>query len=149
MAIDDLYEEDFYLWTQAQAEALRKRGAGGNAIDYDRLAEEVADLGKSEFREARSYVARIIEHLFKLAWSQREEPRGGWKAEIVRFRLDAEAAFTPTIRRKVEADLERLHEASAKAVALQFDALEPDAPRDAILRWTLPQILGERDDPIA
>jgi hypothetical protein len=148
MAIDDLYDRDFYLWTQAQADALRRRGAGGNAIDYDRLAEEVTDLGKSEFREARSFVARIIEHLFKLAWSQRSEPKPGWKAEIVRFRLDAEAALTPTIRGKVEAELERLHAAAARAAALQFEAMEPDAPCDQGLRWTLPEILGEADDPI-
>ncbi len=143
MTIDDLYETDFYVWAKTQAEALRARGRGANALDYDRLAEEVEDLGKSEYREARSYVARIIEHLFKLAWSQNAAPRNGWRAEIVRFRLAVEAVLTPTIRRKVEEELERLHTASAEATALQFADLEPDAVCDASLRWTLPQILGE------
>ena len=143
MTIDDLYETDFYVWAKTQAEALRARGRGANALDYDRLAEEVEDLGKSEYREARSFVARIIEHLFKLAWSQAASPRNGWKAEIEQFRRELEAALTPTIRRKVDAELERLHGSAAKAMALQFADQEPDVARDASLRWTLAQILGE------
>jgi hypothetical protein len=150
MSAADLYEDDFYLWTQGQAAALRAHGRGGNALDYERLAEEVEDLGKSDYRESRSYVLRILEHLYKLAWSQRAEPRGGWRAEIVTFRVALEDALTPTIRRKIEEDgLERLHEVAAKAAGLAFDTMEPEAQRDPALRWTMAQILGEADDPIA
>ena len=143
MELDDLYEQDFYAWAMQQADALRSRGRGANALDYDRLAEEVEDLGKSEFREARSYTARIIEHLLKLAWSQNEDPKDGWRSEIVQFRRELRGALTATIRRKVEAELEDLHESAAEAMELQFRRAEPGAPRDPSLRWTLPQILGE------
>jgi hypothetical protein len=44
----DLYETPFLLWTQAQAEALRRRMRGGGRIDWERVAEEVEDLGEAE-----------------------------------------------------------------------------------------------------
>jgi hypothetical protein len=146
MSHADRYEQDFALWAQTEAEKLRARSA--NALDYDRLAEEVEDLGKGEWRAARSYVARIIEHLMKLAWSNADEPRRGWRAEIIRFRRDLEATLTPTIRAKVEGELERLHVSAAAAVAEDFADREPNAATDADLRWTLPEILGETDDPL-
>ncbi len=68
MAIDDLYERDFYVWTQEQAAALRaaaKAGGRSNAVEWERLAEEVEDLGKRDLREARSYIALIIEQMLK------------------------------------------------------------------------------------
>lgn len=144
MAIDDLYDRDFYVWTQKQAAALRAAAnAGGrsSAVEWERLAEEVEDLGKSEFREAASHVSLIMEHMLKLEWSRRDEPRGGWRAEIIRFRANLERVLTPTLRAKVEAELEKLHVTAAKAAAASF---EPDAPRDETLRWTLDVVLGDR-----
>jgi len=42
-----LYDDDFYAWTQEQAELLR-RGGGASALDIEHIAEEIEDLGKSE-----------------------------------------------------------------------------------------------------
>lgn len=142
----DLYDEDFYVWTQEQAAALRAAGqAGGrsNAVDWERLAEEVEDLGKRDLREARSYVARIIEHLMKLAWTKREEPKAGWRAEIVRFRGVLEDVLTASLLNAIETDLERLHQRALRDALASFDMHEPDASRDESLRWSLSEILGE------
>jgi hypothetical protein len=144
MAIGDLYEDDFYVWTQEQAAALRaaaKAGGRSNTVDWERVAEEVEDLGKSEYREVASYVTRIIEHFFKLAWTRREEPKAGWLAEIDLFRLNLEASLTTSLRAKVEADLERLHRIAAKQATISFLQHEPDAPRDETLRWMLGEVL--------
>ncbi|MDX2234988.1 MAG: DUF29 domain-containing protein [Hyphomonadaceae bacterium] len=146
MAIDDLYERDFYVWTQEQAAALRAAGkAGGrsNAVDWDRVAEEVEDLGKSEYREAANYVTRILEHFFKLAWTQREEPKDSWRAEIDVFRLNVEECLTASLRAKVDADMERLHRIAAKQATVSFLKHEPEAARDETLRWTLDDVLGD------
>ena len=50
----DLYDEDFYAWTQQQAEALRTHFKGDNRLDVEHLAEEVEDLGKSELQAVES-----------------------------------------------------------------------------------------------
>ena len=149
MAIDDLYEQDFYVWTQEQAAALRaaaKAGGRSNAVDWERLAEEVEDVGKSEYREAGSLITRIVEHLLKLNWTQRDEPKGGWRAEIIHFRARLRRTLTPSLRAKMIAELEIIHLDAIQVAEISFDTHEPGAPRDATLRWSLPQILGEEDD---
>ncbi|KAF0178091.1 MAG: DUF29 domain-containing protein [Hyphomonadaceae bacterium] len=146
MAIDDLYDRDFYVWTQEQAAALRaaaKAGGRSNAVEWERVAEEVEDLGKRDLREASSYVALIIEHMLKLAWTRREEPKGGWRAEIIRFQGVLELVMTATLRAKIEADMERLHRIATRDAKASFDVHEPDTPRDETLRWTLEEVLGD------
>ena len=44
--LGDLYEEDFYLWTERQAEQLRARRFA--EVDMENLTEEVEALGRSE-----------------------------------------------------------------------------------------------------
>jgi hypothetical protein len=105
---DDLYDRDFYAWTQVQAQALRARRSGDNALDFDNLAEEIEDVGKSEFRACQSYVERILEHLVKLEFVGPPEAIPGYKREIRAFRRNLERALTPTIERKVRAQLGEL-----------------------------------------
>ncbi len=152
MAIDDLYETDFYLWTKAQAEALRAAGQGkrgSNAVEWERVAEEVEDMGKRDLRAARSFVALIIEHLLKLQATQRIEPRGGWQAEIIRFRGELEDGLTASIRNAIEADLDALHVRAARAAEKAFSTEEPGVSVNANARWSLAEILGEENDPLA
>lgn len=154
MTVADLYDEDFYLWTQAQAEALRaearRRGGGSNAIDWEHLAEEVGDLGKSDLRECLSRTGTIIEHLLKLATSQKSEPRAGWRVAIKTQRAQLRRVLTESLRQKVTAELDTLHTEARDIVATAFSGEEPDAPPvDAALSWSLAEILGEEGDPIA
>ena len=61
------YDEDFYAWTQYQAEVLRSMPCDDNRFDREHVAEEIEDLGKSERDAVRSQVRRILVHLLKLA----------------------------------------------------------------------------------
>jgi len=44
----DLYDYDFFLWTQEQAAALRRAKDSNLPLDWENLAEEIESLGKSE-----------------------------------------------------------------------------------------------------
>jgi hypothetical protein len=48
-----LYEEDFVRWTEEQSRALRKASQSrvNLALDWQNLAEEIDDLGRSVRRE--------------------------------------------------------------------------------------------------
>lgn len=147
----DLYDSDFYLWTQAQAEALRAAGKGkrgSNAVEWERVAEEVEDMGKSDIHAAESLTAQILIPLYKLAWTKREEPKGHWESEIVTLRGNLQRKLTPSIRNKVAADLDGLHAEAAEAARRAFKSDEPTAPTDNAPHWSLAQILGEEDDPL-
>lgn len=143
-----LYDTDFYLWTQAQAAALRAHAGSDKTLDYDRLAEEIEDLGKSDYRAVASAVRLILEHLYKLHATRRRESLGHWVGEVQNFRLDLAQKLTPTIERTVRTDLERLHEQAAKVAAKKFSFDEPEATIDPSLRWTSNEIMGEANDPL-
>ena len=98
----ELYDEDFYAWTEQQAKALRTHFEGDNRIDAEHLAEEVEDLGKSELHAVESYIENVIEHLLKLDYSGWTEARAHWRAEVDAFRGSIERKITPRIRRQVE-----------------------------------------------
>ena len=84
----DLYDRDFYAWTQRQAKALRRWAASRPNLDLDlaHIAEEIADLGKEQRNALRSWTVRIIEHLLLLEHSPAQEPRRHWTREIIGFR---------------------------------------------------------------
>ena len=145
---NDLYEQDFYLWTQAQAEALRTHGAS-NRIDWDAVAEEVDDMGKRELRAVQSLVIRIIEHPHKLRSTKIDEPRAHWRKEIRAFRHQVTERLTPGLRAKLEQEIDHLHMRGAIEAERwlhhdehDFDLIDPNR------RWSLPEILGEADDPV-
>jgi hypothetical protein len=125
----DLYDEDFYAWTQEQAEALRTHFKGDNRIDVEHLAEEVEDLGKSELHAVESFVEQIIAHFLKLDYSGQAAPRSHWRAEIVNFRQNAARKVTPSIRRAVERKLDELYRGGRQVAAAGALAHEPDLIR--------------------
>ena len=125
----DLYDEDFYAWTQQQAEALRTHFKGDNRIDVEHLAEEVEDLGKSELHAVESFVENVIEHLLKLDYSGWVEARNHWRAEVDAFRASIERKITPRIRQQVETELEALYERARRGAARSLHQREPDLLR--------------------
>lgn len=78
MPIDDLYEQDYYAWTKAQAQALRARGAGGNAFDYDRQAGEREVLGSEQLHACEGSITQILAHFLKITHSASEAPQKEW-----------------------------------------------------------------------
>jgi hypothetical protein len=102
MAPDTLYDEDFYAWTQRQAELLRALAPPGNELDLEHIAEEIEDLGRSDLRAARSLCQHIIEHFLKLEYSGLEEPAEHWRDEIVEWRLQLEQILTRSIAAKLD-----------------------------------------------
>ncbi len=97
-----LYDDDFYAWTQEQAELLRRLPVISNRLESLLIAEEIEDLGKSELRTAQSLCEHIIEHLLKLEFSGLEEPSGHWRDEIVEWRLQLEKTLTRSIEAKLD-----------------------------------------------
>jgi len=67
----ELYNADYYTWAMTNAELLKEGRV--NEIDYINLSEEVKDLGISEYKELRSYLANLLSHLYK--WDNQPELR--------------------------------------------------------------------------
>ena len=82
-----LYDADWYTWATEQARALRRRDF--EAIDWDNLIEEVADLGKAQEHAWESLCARTIQHLQLIErWGWRSpDTLNHWMVEVRAFRL--------------------------------------------------------------
>jgi hypothetical protein len=59
----DLYNHDFYAWTQQQAALLRDEKT--QALDYANLAEEIESLGRSDKRELGNRRQILVRHLLQ------------------------------------------------------------------------------------
>ena len=97
-----LYEEDLLAWSRQQSEALRSAARTGSnqGLDWENLAEEIEDLGKSQRRELSSEMRRIVLHLVKLQLSPSVDPRPKWRASIRDARAKIEYLLTesPSLR---------------------------------------------------
>jgi hypothetical protein len=84
--MNNLYEQDFNLWTEQMAIAIRERNVID--MDWDNLLEEIDDMSKSEKRSLESYLERLIEHILKLQYWESEYQRNyrHWRAEVTNFR---------------------------------------------------------------
>lgn len=142
---DELYERDFYTWTQEQAARLRAL-AGHNAIDAEHVAEEIADLGQERRDATQSNLERCLEHLVKLAASPATAPEGTWTSEARTFAKHARRKFSPGMRRHLDLDA-----AWADAVASARDQLSdygetPDIAAVGPCPFTLDELLDPAFD---
>jgi hypothetical protein len=145
------YDEDFVVWSEQQAEALRAamRGGSNQRLDWENLAEEIEDLGKSVRRELQSQIRRIVRHLLKLEYSPANEPRRGWEESIVDARAEIEDLLeaSPSLRAGLDRDIERQTQRGIDLALRDLGRYEEiDAASVASLRdtsYTEEQILGD------
>jgi hypothetical protein len=79
MPTPNLYETDFYAWTQEQASLLRKQQ--WSQLDLLNLIEEIESLGKQQRQELRNRLSVLIGHLLK--WEYQSSMRSrSWLATI-------------------------------------------------------------------
>ena len=76
---NELYDADFFLWTQEQARLLREKR--WNDLDLENLAEEVESVGRALKKELRNRLAIILAHLLK--WRYQPGRQGNsWKRTL-------------------------------------------------------------------
>lgn len=60
----NLYNQDYYLWSQKMASLLRSQQ--WNQLDFENMAEEIESLGKLDRRSLKSNLIVVIMHLLNL-----------------------------------------------------------------------------------
>lgn len=141
-----LYEDDFYAWTQHQAEVLRTLQTTDNRFDREHVAEEIEDLGKSERNAVFSEIRRILEHFLKLQYSPATEPRSDGMVSVATARAELDERLTATLRREAETSLPRIYRRArsiAQAALLRYQEDRAGATLPLDCPFTLDQILAE------
>ena len=140
-----LYDDDFYAWTQEQAELLRRGPAAANQLDIELIAEEIEDLGRSELNAAQSLCEHILEHLRKLEYSGIDEAARHWRHEITEWRLQLAKKLTRSIVAKL--DLPARYRSALRLLRY----FESDAPGlmarvPLMCPYSLDQLLGSGEE---
>lgn len=140
----ELYERDYYTWTQEQARALREHRI--EELDWANVAEEIEDLGKSERHALRSRLVRLIEHLLKLSHARErmlENNARGWELstrnarDAFRDRLKESPGLRPQLDHLYVSAYREARNDVLKALRLPDSAI-PEAPP-----WTLDEITDD------
>ncbi|WP_071518354.1 DUF29 domain-containing protein [Geitlerinema sp. PCC 9228] len=134
---ESLYERDYHLWILDTVQKLKD----GNfqAVDWDHLIEEIADLSRREKRKLESLLTRLFEHLLKFRfWQDRlGENRGHWEAEILSFRkqIKRELKASPSLKNHLLAVWEECYqdgrEIAAKRSQLPLETF-PENPLGSV-----------------
>jgi hypothetical protein len=84
------YQTDIVAWANEQAALIRM--GKFDQLDLEHIADEVADVGKSEQRELASRMAVLLAHLLK--WQYQPAYRGrSWQGTIRLQRLEVAQAL--------------------------------------------------------
>jgi hypothetical protein len=100
------YETDILVWSERQADLLRRRAAGELVneadLDWSNIAEEIEAVGSEQLHAVTSLLAQVLLHMLKAdAWPRsRDVPH--WRAEARRFRDDAADRFAPSMRQRID-----------------------------------------------
>jgi hypothetical protein len=138
------YDTDILIWSEHQAEMLRRRAAGelvnDAEVDWPNIAEEIGDVGRSELRSCRSLLRQALRHMLKAeGWPlSRDAPT--WRADAIDFRQQARDAFAPSMRQKI--DVADLYADALAAMPETMDG-QPPLPVPDVCPVTLDELLGE------
>jgi hypothetical protein len=142
-----LYEDDYYAWVQDQVRALREHRT--EEVDWENLAEEVDDLGKSVRWSVESHLETLVEHLLKLAYTRGTERSHNarlWEgtARLARYKIRCLLTRNPSLRGQLgELFVDAYGAGQIKALAATKlpETAIPAIP--ATPSWTLEQVIDE------
>lgn len=135
---DDLYETDFFAWTQAQADSLRQ--GRFDALDIVNLIDEVESVGRSQRAAIESHLTVLIIHLLKFR-VQPSRITVSWRVTLRNQRRDIQTliARNPSLRAYPAAILAEVYPDAVRRAAQETRMDEADFPSD--LPFTLTEIL--------
>ncbi len=136
----NLYEHDFYAWTQQQKELLGKEQY--KELDIANLIEEIDALGKQQKKELRNRLAVLLGHLLK--WQYQPGMRTkSWRVtmDIQRSEIKQILLENPSLKPYIAEALTLGYQAGVKLAVLETPLEYRDFPTVLPYRW--PQILDE------
>ena len=152
MAESILYDDDILLWSERQAELIRKLGTTRrdfpNDFDVENVAEEIESVGRSELASVENLIYNILIHRLKLSTRAESAAARHWRGEIISFHGEVQRRYAPSMRQRIT--LERLWtRAREQLVTASKDADTMATLLPHLPPFTLDDFLGERIDTSA
>ncbi len=142
--MSDLYDHGIVLWSERQADLLRRHAADGRVnsagLDWASIIEEIESVGNSELRAVESPLLQALIHALKIrAWIKARDTEH-WRNETRLFREQARRRFVPSMRQRI--DVADLHASALRARPRRMDG-QPPSPVPETCPDTLDQLLSE------
>jgi hypothetical protein len=138
MTAMQLYDRDFFEWTQCNAALLR---AGRfDVADIEHIAEEIEDIGKRERRELESRLEVLLQHILK--WQAQPERRGtSWLGTIELQRLEINKLLEemPSLKNALGSRLSESYKRGVLRASIETELPKASFPK--LCPFTLDQIL--------
>jgi len=135
-----LYDTDFYGWTQRQADTLRAGDLAG--LDVDNLIEEIESMGRSEKRELRSRLTVLFAHLLK--WQYQPQRRSAsWRLTIEgqRDRIADHLDENPSLKGALPETYKKAYRYAIMSAALETGLRKSTFPAEC--PWTFDQVMDD------
>jgi Domain of unknown function DUF29 len=140
----NLYETDFYAWTQEQAQLLKLQK--WSQLDLPNLIEEIESLGKRERAELRNRLSVLVGHLLKWHYQVSKRSRS-WLNTIRIQRIDLLELLkeNPSLKPYLEEALQITYTKGIALASGETNLPIKTFPQDC--PYTLEEILSDRFYP--
>jgi hypothetical protein len=103
--LKELYEKDFYQWITENIELLKNKEF--DLVDWENVVEELESIKRNELRGVISFMAVILEHLYKWENFKENDSMGNsWIRSINTSRIQLEELFDNSLSLKRKANEE-------------------------------------------
>ena len=124
--MSDLYDEDILLWSEHQAELLRRLASGepvNERPDWANIIEEVESVGREQLHAVESRLLQALLHMSKAEGWPRARDVENWLSDARGFRAQARRRFVPSMRRAI--DVAGIYADALKARPTRMDGQAP------------------------
>jgi len=122
MSCSTLYDEDILQWSEQQAAVLRRLAQSrhdlSNEVDWEHVAEEIEDVGRSELATVQSLTRQILVHVIKAISLEDPQLTLNWRKEAAAFHDDLLDHVSPSMLARV--DIDNLWRRAIKRVGAEF-----------------------------
>jgi Domain of unknown function DUF29 len=142
--MSDLYDTDVLLWSEQQADLLRRRAAGelvnDGELDWPNIAGEIEAAGSEQRHAVESLLVQALIHRLKAAAWPLSLAVPQWEAEARVFLDDARRRFVPSMRQRL--DLAGLYRQALRGLPVTLDG-QPPLSVPEVCPVTLDELLAE------
>lgn len=138
----ELYEQDFFQWTQTTAALIRQ--GKWHEVDPAYVAEELESLGKRDRRELASRLQVLVMHLLKWHYQPDRRSEGhSWRGTIRTQRLQLRLLLrdSPSLRPQVPTYVADVYPAARSAACDETGLPETTFPQEC--PWTTELLLDD------
>ncbi|MCL1465547.1 DUF29 domain-containing protein [Argonema galeatum] len=134
----NLYDKDFYAWTQEQAKLLQ--AGGWESLDIVNLVEEIESLGKQVRQELRNRLGVLLGHLLKWQFQPNKRSKS-WFFTLreQRRRILQHLDENPSLKPYLPEALQKAYEDGIDLAARETSLTDEDFPAEC--PYSIEQVL--------